>query len=344
MTSTAEREVDASGLACPACGSSLSADRTELGCDGCGRGYSSVAGIPDLRLSYLDLPLDRDDDLAEARELFAHFGELDFLGLLRLHWRRSGKPSELAEWFISRALGDTERSGAYLAEIGRERGASLDSSDRFLEVGSGPAGLAAVAAGAAGTVFATDISMRWLVLAAKRLAEAGIDNVRLVACGAEDPPFPPDSFDVVAAGDVIEHAGRQDAFVTGCQRVLRPGGVLFLATPNRFSLSLEPHVRLWGVGFLPRRLAPLYVRAVRHAPYEHVRLLSSRALRRLLTRNGFEAKIVPPEIPPVTQRMYSGVELRLVRTYNRTRRLRPVRKLLLGVGPFFHVFGRKLGA
>jgi hypothetical protein len=36
--------------------------------------------------------------------------------------------------------------------------------------------------------------------------------------------------------------------------VLRPGGLLFLATPNRYTLGLEPHVRLWGVGYLPAQL------------------------------------------------------------------------------------------
>ncbi|MBI5105225.1 MAG: hypothetical protein HZB46_09635, partial [Solirubrobacterales bacterium] len=127
----------------------------------------------------------------------------------------------------------------------------------------------------------------------------------------------------------------------GCAALLRPGGVLFLATPNRFSLGLEPHVRLWGVGWLPRSLAPRYVRAVRHAPYDHVRLLSGRALRRMLSAPGLEVDIVTPPVPVATQQIYRGIELRLVRLYNRIRRRRPARAALRLFGPFFHVFATK---
>src|SRR5205807_1562819 len=81
----------------------------------------------------------------------------------------------------------------------------------------------------------------------------------------------------------------------------RPGGLLFLATPNRYSLGLEPHVRLWGVGFLPRRLAETYVETVRKASYSHVRLLSARTLAGLLERHGLEPEIVTPAVPTETQ-------------------------------------------
>jgi hypothetical protein len=143
------------------------------------------------------------------------------------------------------------------------------------------------------------------------------------------------------ASDVIEHAARPRDFVAGCARMLKPDGLLFLATPNRFSLALEPHVRLWGVGLLPRPLAERYVKAVRGYAYDHVRLLSAPRLRRLLRSVGLRPRIVPPAIPPATQELYRGLELRLVRSYNRLRRVPPARAALLAVGPFFHVFGRK---
>jgi 2-polyprenyl-3-methyl-5-hydroxy-6-metoxy-1,4-benzoquinol methylase len=188
---------------------------------------------------------------------------------------------------------------------------------------------------------ASDVSMRWLMLARKRLDDLGCDGVHLVCCSAEEPPFRAGWFDVVGTSDVIEHAARQAAFVAGCAHVLRRGGVLFIATPNRFSLGLEPHVRLWGVGWLPRRWAPRYVSRLRHAPYDHVRLLSARELRRMLAESGLESRIETPEIPVATQEIYSGFELRLVRLYNRVRLIGAVRRSLLTIGPFFHVFARK---
>jgi 2-polyprenyl-3-methyl-5-hydroxy-6-metoxy-1,4-benzoquinol methylase/uncharacterized protein YbaR (Trm112 family) len=342
MIKQANSPVQSVPLACPVCGGDLVHGDDGLACERCARGFPVVAGIPDLRLSYPDPYLSWEEDLQAARELAGRFEEYDFPGLLREHWRETGKPAELAERFIAGGLTTMERSRAYLREIEDKRGRPLSEGDRFLEIGCGVAGLGHAAAGRAGSVVASDISMRWLVLAKKRLADAGEAEVALVCCAAEDPPFKPGSFDLVAAGDVIEHVADQRAFLAGAGAVLSPGGTLFLATPNRFSLSLEPHVRLWGVGFLPRRLAKAYVWAVRRAPYDHVRLLSAAQLRRLLTESGFEARIVPPEIPVASQRLYAGLELRLVRLYNRVRLLAQVRRLLLAVGPFFHVFARKL--
>jgi hypothetical protein len=123
--------------------------------------------------------------------------------------------------------------------------------------------------------------------------------------------------------------------------MLNPGGLLFLATPNRFSLGLEPHVRLWGVGFLPRSLARRYVRVFRTSGYEQVRLRSARGLRRLLRLEGLDPQIVPPTIPAASEQLYGGLELLLVRAYNRLLRYGAVRAALLEVGPFFHVFARK---
>lgn len=311
------------------------------GCAGCGRDYAVVAGIPDLRLSYQDPYVSRQEDLERARELEAMFDARDLLGLLEEHWRRSGKPPELAARFLAGDRVAAARSASYLDAVERHRGAPLGAGDAVLEVGCGTAALAAAAAERTGAAIATDISMRWLVLAKKRLAELGIEGVELVCCNAEQPPFPEAAFTLVVAGDVIEHVGDQRRFSEACARILAPGGVLFLATPNRFSLSLEPHVRLWGVGYLPRRLARRYVQAVRHAPYDHVRLLSSRALRRMLRAAGVDPVIEAPDIPPATRATYSGLEGRLIDVYNRARRLAAVRRLLLAVGPFFHVFATK---
>lgn len=329
-------------LACPSCGSPLGGQEPPA-CPSCGRGFPRVAGVLDLRLTYSDPSVTTEEDEAVARRLSERFDELDLADLLREHWRLIGRPPELVERFVHGDLGAAGRAQAYLAEIERVRGARLGPGDRFLEVGCGTAALAVAAAERCEAVVAGDVSLRWLVLARKRLSEGRAQGVALLCFAAEDPPFPAGSFDVVAASDVIEHAESQDAFVAGLARVLRPGGLLFLATPNRFSLGLEPHVRLWGVGFLPRGLARRYVRAVRRTGYEHVHLLSARRLRRLLEKHGLAARVVPPAIPEASQRLYRGPELWLVRAYNRLRRLGPVGRLLLAIGPFFHVYGRKPG-
>lgn len=50
-------------------------------------------------------------------------------------------------------------------------------------------------------------------------------------------PLPDGSVDVVVNFQVIEHLWDQGQFVSECARVLRPGGVLLMSTPNRITFS-----------------------------------------------------------------------------------------------------------
>lgn len=324
---------------CPACRGRLSLDSDGLICSRCARRFTVVAGIPDLRMA------PDEDDLARARALVALSPSQDFAALLTeggliQHGAISQNPT-LRKRFVAHNLGLAEVSADYLAALEEQLGARLGPGDRFLEIGCGTGALALVAERRGAQVVATDTSMPALVLARKRLTEAGATAVRLVCCTGEEPVFAPSSFDVIAASDVIEHTSRPHAFLASCRDLLKPGGTIFLATPNRFSLSLEPHVRLWGVGFLPRRLARWYVRAVRGVSYDGVHPLSAFQLRRLLVSLGFDWKIIVPAIPTAKQAAYTGVELSLVRAYNRLRGFRLLRLLMLAVGPFFLVLGKK---
>ena len=295
--------------------------------------------IVDRRSSYPDPLLSREEDERISRRLQELALDRTFEALLGEHWRLIGKRPELAARFTAHELKAAAKSAPVVDAIGEARGTPVGQGDRVLEVGCGTAALAEAFARRGAEVVATDVSLRWLALAEKRLSESSAGDVELVACAAESLPFPDESFDVVAASDVIEHVEDPRRFAAEAARVLRPGGVLFLATPNRFSLGLEPHVRLWGVGYLPRPLAESYVQALRRTSYSHVRLLSAAALSRLLRENGFGAEIVTPPVPD--EGMYGGPELALVRAYNRVRTHALARPVLRAVGPFFHVFARK---
>lgn len=48
------------------------------------------------------------------------------------------------------------------------------------------------------------------------------------------PPFPDQSFDIITASAVIEHVDGAAEFVNICARLLRPGGVLLITTPDPF--------------------------------------------------------------------------------------------------------------
>jgi 2-polyprenyl-3-methyl-5-hydroxy-6-metoxy-1,4-benzoquinol methylase len=66
----------------------------------------------------------------------------------------------------------------------------------------------------------------------------------------ESLPFRSDLFSVTLAIDVVEHVDDPRSILAEAARVLALGGCLWLTTPNRFSLTPEPHVGLWGVRWL----------------------------------------------------------------------------------------------
>ena len=82
----------------------------------------------------------------------------------------------------------------------------------------------------------------------------------------EHAPYAPESFDAVTLSHVIEHVHDPVAALQACARVLRPSGVLWLATPNldspghrRFGrdwFGLDPprHLVLFGVDSVDRAL------------------------------------------------------------------------------------------
>jgi SAM-dependent methyltransferase len=50
-------------------------------------------------------------------------------------------------------------------------------------------------------------------------------------------PLPDGSVDIVVNFQVIEHLWDQAQFIAECARVLRPGGLLMISTPNRITFS-----------------------------------------------------------------------------------------------------------
>lgn len=228
-----------------------------------------------------------------------------------------------------------------MSQVEDEVGAGSVDVPRALEVGCGTAALGSVLAGRAGHVVVSDVALAWLVLACHRMEQAGIQNVSLVACTADRLPFPDDTFDLVVAADVIEHVPDARAFAVSCHRVLRPPGSMWLATPNRFSLTAEPHVRLWGVGFLPRATAEGYVRRVRGISYEEIHTLSRRRLARTLERTGGQVEIVAPPIVTPVKATHGHVGRALIAAYNVALRLPAASRVLGQIAPLFHAVVRK---
>jgi 2-polyprenyl-3-methyl-5-hydroxy-6-metoxy-1,4-benzoquinol methylase len=100
-----------------------------------------------------------------------------------------------------------------------------------------------------------------------------------------DSPFPgaDQSFDAVFSTEGIEHLENHFSFLREMSRILKPGGILVLTTPN--ITSLRSRVRFFGSGFFGRDGRPLN-EASRH-PLHHIGLATFPELRYELHTCGF---------------------------------------------------------
>ena len=101
-----------------------------------------------------------------------------------------------------------------------------------LEVGSGEGYGTAMLATAAARVIGIDYDEFASAHAVARYPQATFLRANLAAL-----PVAPASVDVVATLQVIEHVWNHREFVGECLRVLRPGGLLIVTTPNRLTFS-----------------------------------------------------------------------------------------------------------
>ena len=138
-----------------------------------------------------------------------------------------------------------------------------------------------------------DIALRWLVVARKR---PGLRETAefLICANAEHLPLPDNSFDGVFSLGMFEHCMDPRPVLAEARRVLRSQGVIHARTTNRFSLLPEPHVNVWGVGFVPRSRADAFVRWRSGQRYLHHRPLSARELRREMRSAGLSQARVRP--------------------------------------------------
>lgn len=98
---------------------------------------------------------------------------------------------------------------------------------RLLDVGAGTGRFTERAAELGARVTATDIGARLLARIRRRVPAA------LFASDACDLAIAPRSFDLVVSSECIEHTPDPLRAVREMCRVLRPGGVLILTTPNK---------------------------------------------------------------------------------------------------------------
>lgn len=171
------------------------------------------------------------------------------------------------------APSDARLREAFLLERVAAASERAGRSVRVLDVGCGEGHFAAALARAGAEVVAVDVAAEPL---RRALARAPDLDVRLVE--PEGPlPFEDSSFEVVWAGEVIEHVADTSRWLSEVRRVLRSGGTLLLSAPDHGQLSrlrIGLSRSAFEAHFDPRS--------------DHLRFYTRRVLTDLLADFGFE--------------------------------------------------------
>ena len=323
---------------CPICRGSLrgSASDARLECTACDAQYGVYGGIPDMRVerpAWIDIDRDRE----AAARLERDHGSQSLESIVRAVFAsQEGRSQAQIEMRTRQVLVAPGRLAPQLDGWLR-----TSAHPGFLDLGCGPGMLLAAAASRGVSGLGIDVSLEWLVVA-RRMIEAHGGRATLCAGFAESLPLPDASVPAIVSLDVIEHVADQRRYLVEIDRIAADGATLALATPNRFSLTAEPHVHVWGVGWLPTRLQARYVRARSGHAYDFVRLLSVPGLARLLRRHtAISGRFVVPRVPDDEIECFHPLRARVARLYNRVAESPLFRWPLLTVGPFFRYVGRR---
>ncbi len=122
---------------------------------------------------------------------------------------------------------------------------------RVLEIGCGRGGFACWMAKqefAPRRVVAADFSATAVGKGLTYASRGGIRQISWEVMDIESIAHPDESFDTVISCETIEHVPNPRKAVRELARVLRPGGKLFLTTPNYFGMSGLYRIYLWLSG------------------------------------------------------------------------------------------------
>lgn len=271
------------GLVCPRCRGELIWKPDAFACARCHALFPVVLGIADFRVAP-DPWIGLEDDREKARRLEERSHGSSLEAMVRAYWSMTpATPVEQATRFVHHVMTAYDRSREWLDRLDPP---GMRPAGTWLDVGTGTGDLACAVAARGIRVVAVDIAMRWLVVARRRAELTGA-TVDFICCNAEHLPFADATFSRVASVGTLEHCMNADRVLRESRRVLTTNGDARIRTVNRYTVLREPHVGVWGVGFVPRRMADRYVRWRGGSGYEHHHPLSTRELRAGMVRAGF---------------------------------------------------------
>jgi SAM-dependent methyltransferase len=120
----------------------------------------------------------------------------------------------------------------------------LEVGMRLLDCGCGPGSISCDLAKivGAGQVEGIDLEESQVDLARDRASEQGLTNARFSVGSIYELPFPDSSFDVVFAHAIFEHIASPERALAEVLRVLEPGGLVAIRSPDWGGFIVGPEV------------------------------------------------------------------------------------------------------
>ena len=146
---------------------------------------------------------------------------------------------------------------------------------RFLDIGCGGGLLCEPMARLGAQVVGVDPSTNNIEVARLHAAESRV-TVDYRAATAEDLADAGEKFDVILNMEVVEHVADVELFVTRCAEMVKPGGIMFVATINRTLKALG--LAIFGAEYLLRWLP--------RGTHQYDRLVRPEELEKALTDAG----------------------------------------------------------
>jgi len=140
------------------------------------------------------------------------------------------------------------------AEFDRDLTAALPLAGlRLLDIGCGGGLLSEPMARLGATVVGADAAPRNIPVAQVHAAQSGL-VIDYRHTTAEDMAAAGEQFDVVLNMEVVEHVSDPLAYLTACQQLLRPGGLMICSTLNRNPKSFAMAIvgAEWVMRWLPK--------------------------------------------------------------------------------------------
>lgn len=163
-------------------------------------------------------------------------------------------------------------------------------------------------------VIGTDIELERLIQA--RQEHKYLDRVSYVCAASEGLPFSDMTFDGVFINEVLEHVSDELLSLREIWRVLRPGGIVAVMSPNRW-FPFEGHgMRLWGkfvnvpiplLPWLPSSMVAGFMRARNYWPSELIEITREAGFEILATSPVFPVFEVYPWAPSSMIRVYRRI-------------------------------------